>query len=123
MPVVIVYAGVATIYAEIGQPLYCDRGNGWVYAERTPPWVALPVTWYESGLARCGDTVTLWGDGWSGRYLALDAGPLEGHYVEDWPDLPIVADVPEFLAEFDGLSARVRVVNTSAIKRGMEEMR
>ena len=117
--------GVATVYEEpyVGMPLYCDSGIGLRYKENAPSWVALDITWYESGQVRCGDTITIWGDGWSYTGLALDAGRFHGKWIEDWPELPIVADLPKFRAPFEGLSARVRVVNVSAVKRAMEGLR
>lgn len=105
---------IATVYAGqyIGQPLYC----GGVYAETTEPWVALRIqddTW------RCGDLIHLSGtdaDGneWSLTARAMDAGPF-GDYCVILGDecVPIVVDVPQFLAPFVGLSSVVRVYNVT----------
>jgi len=114
---------VATIYAGlyVGQPLYC----GGVYdLSEMEPWVAQPVSAYESGEAQCGDLVYLAGvdaagTPWSLMARARDAGPLDRYCVE-LPEgcAPIMADIPAHLAPFPGLSARVeRMVNVSAMAR------
>jgi hypothetical protein len=100
----------------VGRPLYCDRGQGLVYAETTTPWVALDVTEFKSGRVRCGDPVLVrFQDGTTLRARALDAGNLYDHYIADLPlpsgegrgegGLPIAVDVPTHLAPFPGLSA------------------
>lgn len=110
---------VATFYtmAFAGQPLYCDRGNGLVYSTDTAPWVALSVDLYESGLARCGDEILITGDGWTTTWLALDAGPLNRYYIEDFPHLPILVDIPQHLVQFQGMSAKVTVRNLTNERR------
>lgn len=105
---VLVLVGTATMYAGPARaPLYCDGWDTeWHYDVGTEPWVALDVGLFESGLVPCGAPVTVWGPGWSLRARALDAGRLAGHYVEEWgADRPIVVDVPEHLAPFEGMSA------------------
>jgi len=107
-----VLIGVVTVYATvfIGQPLFCDTGQGLVFSEDTEPWVALDVDLY-GDWAHCGDKILIRGDGWELEALALDAGPLHEYWIEDWPDLPIIADVPMHLAPFPGLSAQVTMTN------------
>lgn len=119
----IVLVGVATVYGGpyVGQPLYCAGPEGPVYSESTTPWVAVDVREFEAGRIRCGDELWLrFEDGSELRALALDAGPFEGYYVEQWGRQSIVADVPVHLAPFDGLSAPVQVVNHSAVVREFE---
>ena len=121
---VLVLTGMATVYTadqHADLPLYCDRGHGWTYAETTTPWVALDVRHYHTGAVRCGDLVMLRFPG--GQVLtarALDAGNLERYHVQDHG--PIVADIPEHLAPFDGLSAPVILVNRSALARAFERI-
>lgn len=117
----IVITGVITVYAApyIGQPLYCDHGQGLVYETGAPPWIALDVRLYQSGRVKCGDEIWL---RFPSTYrtlkaLALDAGPFEGYYVEDWPSFPIVADLPAHLSPFPGLSSPVSLFNYSAARR------
>ena len=97
-------AGVmATTYAGpfVGQPLYCDCGQGLTYSQHTTPWVALDVTEFQSGRVQCGDLVVVrFEDG-----QALDAGPLYPHVIADTGQ-PIAVDVPAHLAPFPGLSAQ-----------------
>lgn len=88
------------------------------------PWIALPVSAYESGEAECGDLVYLagvdgYGQPWSLMARALDAGPLGRYCVKTSEGCAAIeADVPKFLAPFPGLSARVdRMVNVSAMAR------
>jgi hypothetical protein len=133
----------------VGRPLYCDRG-GWVHpdgtllytlhsSKSTPSpaqrgregvgaWVALDVRLFQTGQARCGDHVVLLFPPFTGgqergqtlHALALDAGPFAGYYIADYPDLPIIVDVPAHLAPFAGLSSPVRVLNLSALDRAMD---
>ena len=111
--------GVLTMYAGefVGQPLYCDRGNGMVYADRLA-FIALPVSEFESGRAVCGDDVRVTIAGRSFWAQALDAGPLEKYYIEQFGDLAIVADVPRRLwAWAPAISALGSVFNESAFNR------
>jgi hypothetical protein len=103
---------VATIYAGqfIGGPLYC----GGIYEIGTEPWVALDVSMYRAGWVKCGDKLWLQfpnGTGFSAR--AMDAGMFSQYHVDDWGDVPIVVDVPEFLSTFEGLSSPVTIYNIS----------
>ena len=126
---------VATVYSGpyVGQPLYCDRGEGLIYDEAAAPWVALPVS--EHGITwECGDLVYVGGvdangEPWSLLARALDAGPLAGYCVEMPAEegamtaplqcVPIGVDVPAPFAPFAGTSARVdRFVNFTAEAQG-----
>lgn len=119
---------VVTVYAGpyVGQPLYCDQGQGLAYDDAAPAWVALPVS--EHGISwQCGDLVYLSGvdakgQPWSLMARALDAGPLARYCVEmEEGCAPIAADIPQPWAPFDGLSARVFVfVNFSAAARAVQ---
>ena len=111
--------GVLTMYAGafVGQPLYCDDGTGMVYADRLA-FIALPVSEFESGRAECGDNVRVTINDQSFWAQALDAGPLEKYYIEQFGDLAIVADVPRRLwAWAPAISALGSVFNESAFNR------
>ena len=114
MRTVFLLIGLASWYGEthVGNPLYCDRGDGLIYSEGLPPWVAVDVNLYRSGRVQCGDRLLLsFADGKRLVARALDAGYLA--------EYGIVADVPMHLAPFD--LARgvvpVRVMNASARMR------
>jgi len=111
--------GVLTMYAGefVGQPLYCDDGVGMVYADRLA-FIALPVSEFQSGRAQCGDNVHVTIEGQSFWAQALDAGPLEKYYVEQFGDLPIVADVPRHMWSWaPDISGTGQVFNESAFNR------
>ncbi len=119
--------GAGTVYAEpyIGRPLFCSTGNNplW-YDDLSPPWVALPyslhnITWM------CGDLILVrehLDDGTTRSLMAraLDTGPFGGYCVAqgDGECMPIVVDVPELHVTWETLSARVEVINLSAVARG-----
>jgi hypothetical protein len=123
-----VLTGVVTIYQEpyVGRPLYCSSPAEPRYYDVNSPaaWIALDAAYYESGRARCGDQVLVTGavdgSGWAVIVQALDAGPLSAYYIEQWPDKPIVADLPAHLAPFSGLSAPARLINLSELRRQMQ---
>jgi predicted SAM-dependent methyltransferase len=70
---------------------------------------------------QCGDELWVYfPDGSVLVAQALDAGYLAEHWVQDHPNLPIVVDVPEMFAPFEGLSSPVRVINRSAAGRLLE---
>ena len=98
-------AGAVTFYPIAkfeGQPLYCDQHLGnLTYSQETAkqwgPWVALDVVLYKSGRVNCGDKFTLWLEGREPfEVTALDAGTFAGYYVDTWPILTIIADLPEY---------------------------
>ncbi len=116
----LVVSGVATYYPAdefAGRPLYCDQFTDWPLtysSEDLPPWAAFDIGWYESGRVRCGDLVLLNFD--NGEWLlvrAWDAGTFQGYYVNTWPELPILADLPEHLRPDGAMAWQVRVVNLS----------
>lgn len=111
--------GVITTYAGkyVGQPLYCDRGTGMIYADDLA-FIALPVSEFESGRAECGDDVRVTINGQSFWAQALDAGPLEKYRVAQFGDVPIVGDVPTHLWSWaPAISAKGSVFNESAFNR------
>jgi hypothetical protein len=121
---VVIWTGVmATAYAGpfVGQPLYCDRGDGLIYDESTTPWVALDVSEYQSGRAQCGDQILVrFEDGSQLQALALDAGPLYPHYIAH-TGRPIAVDIPAHLFTQPGISAPATVINVSASQRAIEK--
>ena len=115
----VLLVGVITTYAGkyIGQPLYCDRGNGMVYDD-SRAFIALPVSEFESGRAVCGDNVRVTINDQSFWAKALDAGPLEKYRVTQFGNLPIVCDVPRHMwAWAPAISAKGSVFNESAFNR------
>jgi hypothetical protein len=111
--------GVITTYAGkyVNQPLYCDRGTGLIYAADLA-FIALPVSEFESGRAECGDWVRVVVNGRPFYAQALDAGPLEKYRVEQFGNLPIIADVPAHLWQFaPDISGVGSVFNESAFNR------
>lgn len=120
--VILTLIGIATMYNTQweGNPLYCDRAdNDLSYCESAEPWIAIPVELYAQGW-QCGDVVivTFSNTGEQIRFKAYDAGPLSDYYIEDYPDLPIIADVPEYYWPFPGdISTRATVFNASLAAR------
>lgn len=120
------FAGVATYYPSerfAGQPLYCAQhlGGQLVYSEDNLPWAAFDVTWYEAGRIACGERVRLlFEDGTTLEVVALDAGRFYsgGYWVQDWPELPIVVDLPEHLRPDDKMAWPVRGVIVSRANGG-----
>lgn len=104
--------GVITFYTAdgwSGQPLYC--GN--TYTQEAD-WVAMPHHLFESGDVVCGDRIGLWVEGEIVYLRALDTGPL-GEYCVRQSDMtctPIVADLPEHLFTWEGLSVHGYAVNS-----------
>lgn len=110
--------GVVTWYsleAHAGQPLRC----GGEY-DTTRSWIAVDIDalgW------QCGDVVVVWANGQQRRFVVRDSGPLSQYCVMDGMQyLPIVADVPEHVKWFGGLSTQAVVVNTSRAKQALERM-
>jgi hypothetical protein len=100
------------------QALYC----GGTYNEGNVPWAALPVEWYQTGRARCGDWILVeYGDGGQHLAQARDAGLLSHYTVWD-TGLPFVADLPFYWR--DGHRTMTgRVTNLSARERAWRERR
>ncbi len=115
----LIVSGVATYYPADrfeGNPLYCDQftDRPLTYSEDLPAWAAFDIGWYKSGRVRCGDLVLLMFEGGERLLVrAWDAGRFRGYYVNTWPELPILADLPEHLRPDGAMAWRVRVVNLS----------
>lgn len=74
---------------------------------------------------QCGDALVIWSGGVRYDLPVRDSGPLS-RYAVDWPGvglLPIVADIPEHAAWWDGLSTRGIVANASEARRQLERER
>jgi hypothetical protein len=128
----LILIGTATVYGgpvdprqHEGQPLYCNMYDGKPhhYQPGQKPWVAVDVSHYQDGSILCGDELSIrFQDGQVLEALALDAGYLERHCVEQWGcDKPIVVDVPYMFFPQAGISAPARVVNRSAVRRAFEQ--
>lgn len=123
MNAIIILVGIVTMYTADtwgGNPLYCARpGNQMYYEQGRDPWVAVPVELYSQGW-QCGDVVQI--DFESGERInarAFDAGPLSDFYIWSFPDLPIVADVPQYFWPYDDwrISAHASITNVSLLAR------
>lgn len=108
--------GMATTYtAPANAPLYCDQffAQTLTYGSVAEPWVALDVSHY-SGWAEPGEQLEIhFEDGTVVKARALDAGRFAGRWVEDYPDLPIVVDIPAWLAPKGATSWPVIVVKAT----------
>lgn len=104
----VVLVGVATAYAGpyVGQERFC----GGLYELDADPWVALNVSGH-GDYWECGKWVLVEFDTGETLYArAMDAGPFDGYYVEQWgKDRPIVMDVPLHLFPVPGISAPAKV--------------
>lgn len=111
--------GVITTYAGkyVGEPLYCDRGNGLTYRDDIA-FIALDVREYQSGRIECGDRLRVTVNGVSFWARAFDAGPFEQYRVTQFGDAPIVGDVPSHLWAHDpDISGRGAIFNESRFNR------
>ena len=107
-----VYITTYLIANHLGDPLYCDRGEGLTF-NLDHSWVALPPndSW------ECGDTVVIWSGGKARTFLALDSW-VHGSCIQEGDKcITIGADIPEHLIWWKGLSTRAIVVNKSEAKR------
>lgn len=112
--------GVVTLYvAAVGMPLFC----GAEYDTATP-WLALPIERYENGEVACGDLFAVWSDGQLLWLPALDAGPFGAYCVRDGDRCPaIVADLPEHVFAWPGLSRQAYLVYAQPVRDMMERER
>lgn len=121
IPMMPIRHGVASYYT------YYDYGNGALYAHPSArydphngiPWCAVNVQAYLSGDVLPGDRIIVNFPEYN-RFLFLevwDAGPFDDYYIEDYPDLPFLVDIPQHLWPLPTLSAEVEVTNLSAIER------
>ena len=102
-----------TIYTgPIAAPLYCDTGHGLTYTT-TATWIAWDFAVHGG---QCGDIIEVIADGQRRTFPALDSGRFGRHCVQTVDGcLPIMADLPQHLAWFPGLSVAVDSVrNVSA---------
>lgn len=86
-------SGMATWYepTDFSDPMVFWCGE----KAKDTPHVALPVTFYGQRVAKCGDPVTVeFPNGNIVRAVAWDAGPLYKYFIEDYPDLPLLVDIP-----------------------------
>jgi len=108
--------GVVTMYSgadHAGQPLRC---NG-VY-DTSHAWVAADV---DAGPYRCGEWLAICAAGECRVLPVRDSGPLSRYCVMDGGECrPILVDVPEHVAWWNGLSARATVTSASAARERME---
>lgn len=113
--------GMATYYTREdygGGPLYC-LGKYDESTLQTLSWVAVDVREFQSGKMICGDQLLIcFEEGICVIHSALDAGPFEGYYVTDHPELPILVDFPEEQWPIPGaMSGVVEVLNLSELER------
>lgn len=96
-----------------GSNLKCP---GYKYERETGPWLAVDISWYESGKVQCGDWFIIeFYDGSIMLARALDSGYLNSAEVWD-TGLPFVADLPAYWR--DGRETRTgRIINLSAMLR------
>ncbi|NIP54897.1 MAG: hypothetical protein GWN61_17725 [candidate division Zixibacteria bacterium] len=107
--------GITFYYGEPfeGSPLKCP---GYRYEKKTGPWLAVDISWYESGKVQCGDWFLIeFYDGSRMFARALDSGYLNSADVWD-TGLPFVADLPKYWR--DGRETRTgKITNISAFFR------
>ena len=113
--------GVASYYT------YQDYGDGALYAHPSArydphngiPWCAINVQAYLSGGVLPGDKIIVkFVD--SDKFLFLeawDAGPFDDYLIEDFPNLPILVDIPQHLWPLHSLSAEIEMINLSKMER------
>jgi len=113
--------GVASYYT------YWDYGEGALYAHPSArydphngiPWCAMNVQDYLSGDVLPGDKILIKFTDYD-KFLLLeawDAGPFDGYFIEDFPDLPFLIDIPQHLWHLPRLSAEIEMINLSAMER------
>lgn len=86
-------------------------------------WAAVDVRYFEAGQVLCGDLLEI---RFSDRVLYLparDAGPFEGYYIADHPELPILVDLPRPVWPKETRSEIVTVTNLSERTRRYEKVR
>jgi len=119
-------AGVATNYtadAHYGNPLFCDTWDTELAYNENTNFVAIPVSWYESGDWSCFDDVIItFEDGTRLYSKALDAGPFGSNFVDIKGELvPIVVDIPSHEWSYKGISARASILNVSLVNRMLQQ--
>ena len=115
-------AGMATTYTtekHYGKPLYCDTWQTDLAYNENTNFVAIPVSWYESGDWQCGDLVVIeFENGDSLLSYALDAGPFGDKFVVKYGEfVPIIVDVPSHEWPYSGISTGASILNVSLANR------
>ncbi len=116
-----VYITTYLIANHLGDPLYCDRGEGLTF-NLDHSWVALPPPRLDPNW-KCGDTVVIWSGGVMRTYPALDSWTNGSCIIEGDSCIKIGADVPEHLIWWKGLSTKAIITNQSEAKRQLEKER
>ena len=116
MNVAYVFITVYLSVNHLGNPLFCDRGQGLTYNIDTVNWVALPPAGYGEKWF-CGDEVAIWSQGRMQTFLAYDSWVHGSCIIEGDECIKIGADIPEHLRWWEGLSTRALIVNKSEAKR------
>jgi len=116
--------GMATYYS------YRDFGNGPLYASshlrydvhNGVSWCAVNVSAFENGSVLPGDLLLVhFIDSDDLLFLeAWDAGPFDGFFIEEHPDLPILVDIPQHLWPSSARSAEIELINLTAAKRVLQ---
>lgn len=114
-------SGVVTMYdnSHAGNPLYCDTGCTNLTYRDDLSFVAIPVELYSQGWL-CGDDIIIFSDGGKRLYSkSYDAGPFGNNCVmqENGECLPILADIPEHLWPYNGISKAASILNVSLANR------
>jgi len=113
--------GMATYYSSQ------DFGGGPLYASPTLQynpsnevrWCAVNVSSFQDGSVLPGDLLLIYFTN-NNQVLMLeawDAGPFDGFYLEDFPNLQILVDIPQHLWPLSGRSAEIEMINLSAMER------
>lgn len=113
--------GMATYYS------YADYGKGPLYAHPSQRydignglhWCAVNVNAFLDGSVLPGDILLVDFLDYDRAlfFEAWDAGPFDGYYIEEHPDLPILIDIPQHLWPLSGRSAEIEMINLSAMER------
>lgn len=101
----------------VGEPLRCGSANGAspLY-DTTHQWIAVDIDAYPAW--RCGDLVRVDAEGVQLLLWVKDSGPLSAYNIGG---VEIVADLPEHLWRWPGLSVQGSVVNvTAGLRERME---
>lgn len=121
MRVVIAILAAATWYVPQG---YSDPVNLYGGSEPAGVWVAVDVRQITGGAVCLGDDLIIHFIDYPGipplQLPAKDAGPIGDYYTTSFPGLPFAADIHyrAWPVALEGkLSARVRIINLSALRR------
>ena len=108
--------GYLTWYYLINSPLRC----GGVYNLSAAPWIAMDI---DAGYAVCGDRVTVVGeDNIEREFIVRDSGSLSRYCIGDGNKcVQIIGDLSKHGVWWEGLSARVTIVNRDMYTRVAED--